>query len=112
MKRRPPHALPPLALAALLTLAPTAWGSELIYRPLNPSFGGNPNLSSHLINLAQIQNRFASNGGGGGVPQISFPPISIDLGGVGDALGGADTPTSPEAPDTTSDGTGNLEVAN
>lgn len=58
---------------------------ELIFRPLNPSFGGNPNLSAHFLNLAQIQNRYGNtNGGGGsgGVPQITFPPIMIDLGGA------------------------------
>lgn len=31
--------------------------SELIYQPINPSFGGNPLNSSHLLNLAEIQNQ-------------------------------------------------------
>lgn len=67
------------------TLGAGAHAGELVFRPLNPSFGGNPNLSAHFINLAQIQNQHtASNGGGGsaGIPQITFPPIMIDLGGT------------------------------
>jgi hypothetical protein len=67
------------------TLGGGGQAGELIFRPLNPSFGGNPNLSAHFLNLAQIQNQHtASNGGGGsgGIPQITFPPILIDLGGT------------------------------
>jgi hypothetical protein len=74
-----------LAAAVVAGVLAPAAASELIYRPLNPSFGGNPNLSAHLIGLAQIQNKHAqSNGGGGGagIPQITFPPIMIDLGGT------------------------------
>lgn len=75
-----------LSMAGALSAGVVAAG-ELIYRPLNPSFGGNPNMSSHPIGLAQIQNRFAGRGGGGGgggaPPQINFPPITIDLGGIG-----------------------------
>jgi len=66
------------------TLGVGAHAGELVFRPLNPSFGGNPNLSAHFLNLAQIQNQHtASSGGGGsgGIPQITFPPIMIDLGG-------------------------------
>ncbi len=32
--------------------------SELVYTPINPSFGGNPLNSSHLINLANSQNDY------------------------------------------------------
>jgi hypothetical protein len=93
-----------LALCAVLGTGlagtPPLHASELIYRPFNPSFGGNPNLSSHLINLAQIQNRFGQrSGGNGGVPQINFPPISIDLGGVGSVLGGGNGSTTPAGDD-------------
>lgn len=81
-----------LALCAC-TIAGAAMSGELIYRPLIPSFGGNPNLSGHFISLAQIQNQHTpSNGGGGsaGIPQITFPPIMIDLGGT--------LPVVPEPP--------------
>ncbi len=78
-----------LCLAGALPAGAVA-ASELIYRPINPSFGGNPNMSSHLINLAQLQNKHAASGGGGGggIPQINFPPITIDLGGIGGGGGG------------------------
>jgi len=34
-----------------------AEASELIYTPINPSFGGNPFNSPHLIRLAELQNQ-------------------------------------------------------
>ena len=34
-----------------------ASASELVYRPINPSFGGNPFNSSHLQSLASTQNQ-------------------------------------------------------
>lgn len=74
-----------LIAAAFLGLAaaPVAAG-DLIYFPKNPSFGGNPDNFNSLIGLAQIQNQHLEGGGGGsgGVPNISFPPITIDLGGT------------------------------
>jgi curli production assembly/transport component CsgF len=33
--------------------------SELVYTPINPSFGGNPLNGSWLLNQAQAQNRFS-----------------------------------------------------
>ncbi|KAA0010676.1 curli production assembly/transport protein CsgF [Billgrantia pellis] len=44
-----------LCLGALLTLAGMAQAGELIYRPINPSFGGDPLLGNHLLNKAQAQ---------------------------------------------------------
>ena len=38
--------------------------SELVYQPINPSFGGNPFNSSHLIGLADRQNKFDDQGSG------------------------------------------------
>ncbi|SDG17364.1 curli production assembly/transport component CsgF [Limimonas halophila] len=35
-----------------------AAAQDLVYQPVNPSFGGDPFNSSHLINLAQQQNDF------------------------------------------------------
>lgn len=45
------------AATALLALAlsPAAQAGELIYRPLNPSFGGDPFMGSHLLSKAQAQ---------------------------------------------------------
>lgn len=46
----------------LLILAgwPTAgaWATDLVYAPLNPSFGGNPNNAAGLLTTAQVQNSF------------------------------------------------------
>lgn len=47
-----------LLAATLITAALTSSvpASELIYTPINPSFGGNPFNSSHLLGLADRQN--------------------------------------------------------
>lgn len=36
----------------------TALATEIIYTPVNPSFGGSPLNSSHLLNSANAQNEF------------------------------------------------------
>ncbi len=36
--------------------------SELVYRPVNPSFGGNPANSTHLFNIANSQNDHGNPG--------------------------------------------------
>ena len=41
--------------AALILGSGAAVAGELIYRPINPSFGGNPLLGNHLLNKAQAQ---------------------------------------------------------
>lgn len=83
--------------SAVLILSPgAAMAGDLVYKPLNPGFGGNPDVFGYLIGTAQIQNQFAEQGGGGGgnaPPEINFPPIVIDLGGVG----GTPTPPAPAA---------------
>jgi hypothetical protein len=83
-----------IATAAILSAAP-AFAGSLRYEPLSPGLGGNPNLNGYLVGTAQIQNQFVESGGdgGGGVPDISFPPIVIDLGGLG---GGAEEPPGEE----------------
>lgn len=35
-----------------------AMASDLVYSPINPSFGGNPFNSSHLLGIANAQNKF------------------------------------------------------
>jgi len=49
------------------SLSSTALGSELIYTPSNPSFGGNPLNSAHLFGVANAINDYK-------------PPRDIDLG--------------------------------
>src|SRR5690554_5223655 len=41
--------------AALILGSGAAVAGELIYQPINPSFGGNPLLGNHLLNKAQAQ---------------------------------------------------------
>ncbi|MCS3457343.1 curli assembly protein CsgF [Aeromonas rivuli] len=52
-------------LLLALTVSMTASASELIYRPVNPSFGGNPLNSSHLLGTANAQNDYKDPSAGG-----------------------------------------------
>lgn len=45
-------------LLLLTTGLSSASAGELVYRPINPSFGGNPFNSSHLLGLAEAQNQY------------------------------------------------------
>lgn len=47
-------------LATLLAcaIAPTTMAQDLVYQPVNPSFGGNPFNSGHLLAIANAQNDF------------------------------------------------------
>lgn len=51
-------------VAALI--APALHASELVYRPVNPSFGGNPLNSSHLLGTANAQNDYKDPASGNG----------------------------------------------
>ncbi len=50
----------PLFILAL-TLAPICHAGQLVYKPLNPSFGGNPLNGSFLLSKAQAQNKHKAN---------------------------------------------------
>ncbi len=82
-----------LFLASILIAcsSASAYAGQLIYSPTNPGFGGNPNYFDYLVGMAQIQNQHLPEQSGGGgssaAPQINFPPITIDLGGVAGAGG-------------------------
>lgn len=43
-------------LAGLLLASTSVFASPLVYQPVNPSFGGNPNNGPGLLNEAQAQN--------------------------------------------------------
>lgn len=84
-----------LSAAAVVAGAASPTAADLVYTPVIPAFGGNPNNWDYLIGTAQIQNQYlpSSDGGdSGGAPDINFPPIVIDLGGVGGEP--APTPTA------------------
>ena len=54
-----------LGCAAILHSVPTlAFAQDLTFQFVNPSFGGNPFNSSHLLSLAEIQNQHTDDGGG------------------------------------------------
>ena len=44
-----------LMLAGVVVSAPAVSAQELVYTPVNPSFGGNPFNSSHLLGVANAQ---------------------------------------------------------
>jgi curli production assembly/transport component CsgF len=48
------------ASAALMAcaIASPATAQDLVYEPVNPSFGGNPFNSAHLLGVANSQNKF------------------------------------------------------
>ena len=90
-----------ISAAALLlagAMAVPAGAGDLVYTPINPAFGGQPFNHNFLVGTAQIQNQFnesGGGGGGGGAPVINFPPIDIDLGGLGGGGDGAGGGTPP-----------------
>lgn len=50
-----------LAVTAAITVATgcgNAWASDMVYTPTNPSFGGNPFNSSHLLGVANAINKY------------------------------------------------------
>ena len=53
--------------AVLVALPSSASAQDMVYTPINPSFGGNPFNSQHLLGIANAQNKYkdpdsASNG--------------------------------------------------
>ena len=47
-----------IATAAAATMLPgTAHAQDIVYEPINPSFGGNPFNSAHLLGIAGAQNK-------------------------------------------------------
>lgn len=46
-----------IILISAALVSTTAFASEIVYRPINPSFGGNPMNASMLMSKAQAQNK-------------------------------------------------------
>jgi len=42
----------------LILMASAAWATQLIWTPINPSFGGNPMYGQYLLDKAKAQNHF------------------------------------------------------
>lgn len=69
-----------LLVASSVALATTAQAGDLVYSPINPSFGGNPLNSSHLLGIASAQREATAS---------DFEePIDGDLGTPGTGTGG------------------------
>ncbi|WP_231639073.1 curli assembly protein CsgF [Sphingomonas profundi] len=47
-----------VAFLCLAVLGSTPAAAEIVYQPVNPSFGGNPFNSSHLLGIANAQNTY------------------------------------------------------
>ena len=47
-----------LAAGVLVAFSQAASAQQLVYTPINPSFGGNPFNSAHLLGIANAQNNF------------------------------------------------------
>lgn len=47
-----------LFAAAIAVFSTSASAEDLVYKPINPSFGGNPFNSPHLLGVANAQNKF------------------------------------------------------
>src|SRR5690554_4451138 len=47
-----------LASCVGLALAPAASAQDIVYQPIDPSFGGNPFNSGHLLGIANAQNDY------------------------------------------------------
>lgn len=46
------------AVVLTVLILPTSYATELVYAPVNPTFGGNPNNGSVLLSGAQAQNSY------------------------------------------------------
>lgn len=88
-----------VSAAVLVFSTGSVMAQDLVYQPTIPGFGGNPDNWGYLLGTAQIQNQHVpqgGGGGGGGAPDITFPPIVIDLGGIGNPIP-APAPATPVA---------------
>ncbi len=46
------------AVAGVIFAIPPARASDIVYTPINPSFGGSPFNSAHLLGIASAQNKY------------------------------------------------------
>ena len=57
-----PWCVVPAAFASLIVSTAPCWAGQLIYTPVNPSFGGNPLNGSYVLGLAAANNsKFTQN---------------------------------------------------
>ncbi len=83
---------------------------QLVYSPVNPSFGGSPFNGDYLLNNSVIQNdKISTDGGGGGGGgaggDLNFPDFGDIFGDI-DTVIGIDVPGDGTGDGGTSDGGG------
>jgi hypothetical protein len=84
------------AAGLIAAMTGQAFAGELVYRPINPNFGGDPLNGNYILGTAQAQQE---GGGGGSGFSIDFP----DFGGIPQPT----PPTPPtELPDVDAAGAG------
>lgn len=67
-----------LASAIALGLAVPATAQDLVYRPINPSFGGNPGNSAHLLGIASAQRSATARDAEDDARRRADDPVSPD----------------------------------
>ena len=55
-----PIAMPLMIAMPLIVGAPGTEASEITFKPINPSFGGNPFNDGHLLATANVQNKYTA----------------------------------------------------
>ena len=84
--------------AILAVSAGSAFAGQLVYQPVNPSFGGSPLNGSWL--LAQGQAQAKDSGGGGGAGTGGFVIDFPDFGNIAQPTTPTDPQTQPSVPTT------------
>ena len=94
-----------LTAVALAVAAPiAASASEMVYHPVNPTFGGNPLNGSFLLSQAQAQGEGVKSGSQG--PDLSGLSSALsNLGSGAVIIGGSGTGTTSSGSGTTSGAT-------
>ena len=94
--------------ALFILLGGTASAQQLTYTPINPTFGGNPFNSSHLLGLANAQNQFlpkqTSTAGLTQAQQFASQLQSTILSGVSQQISNAIFGNNPQQSGTVSFG--------
>jgi hypothetical protein len=85
----------------------TAWATELVYTPINPSFGGNPLNGQFLLGIAQAQNSFTEEFKGFDALR-HIPKPSTPSGNNGGTSGSSDQYIEQMIINIYQDGSGNL----
>ena len=70
MKSRTQSKLKLFCLTSTLLFCNVTFASDIVYKPINPNFGGNPLNGNFLLGQAQAQNEFAVDAANGTVDRF------------------------------------------